>query len=125
MARAVPVYAYEFDDPAAPFSLPVPPWGAPMHAYHTAEIAYVFGSPWILADPGDFSAEQSRLSALIQADWGAFARTGTPDAAGGPAWPRFRGETGAIARLAPAAVGPSTDFVERHRCGFWDSIGGS
>ena len=42
LARIVPVYAYEFDDPAAPFSLPVPPWAAPMKAYHTAEISYVF-----------------------------------------------------------------------------------
>ncbi len=122
LSRSVPVYAYEFDDPAAPFSLPVPPWAAPMHAYHTAEIAYVFDSPWILADPVDFSAEQSKLSALIQADWGAFARTGTPNAAGGPAWPRFHDDGNSIERLAPAAVGPATDFVSRHRCNFWNSV---
>ena len=122
LARTVPVYAYEFDDPAAPFNLPVPPWAAPLHAYHTAEIAYVFGSPWILADPADFSAEQARLSALMQADWGAFARTGSPDADGGPAWPRFHDGFEQIEDLSPAKVEITADFARRHRCTFWDDI---
>ncbi len=120
LARTVPVFAYEFDDPEAPFSLPVPPWAAPMHAYHTAEIAYVFGSSWILADPANFGVEQVRLSALIQADWGAFARTGSPAAAGGPAWPRFRDGSETIEDLSPAKVEISADFAQRHRCDFWE-----
>ena len=120
LARSVPVYAYEFDDPAAPFSLPVPPWAAPLHAYHTAEIAYVFGSPWVLADPASFSAEQARLSALMQADWGTFSRTGSPIAAGGPAWPRFRDGSEQIEDLSPAGVEITSDYAQRHRCAFWD-----
>ena len=120
LTRTVPVFAYEFDDPAAPFSLPVPPWAAPMHAYHTAEIAYVFGSSWILADPADFSADQARLSALIQADWGTFARTGSPNATGGPAWSRFHDGAELIEDLSPSKVESTADFAQRHQCAFWD-----
>ena len=125
LARHVPVYAYEFDDPAPPFSLPVPPWAASMRAYHTAEIAYVFGKPWILADPADFTPEQSRLSALIQAQWGAFARTGSPNAAGGPTWARFRDPSNDLQRFDPAGIGTVNDFARHHHCAFWDTVGRS
>ncbi len=56
------VYAYEFDDPQAPFSLPRAPWAEPVKAYHAAEIPYVFGSGWPLADAADFDANQMELS---------------------------------------------------------------
>ena len=116
VGRAVPVYAYEFDDPDAPFSLPTMPFSAGMGSYHTAEIAYVFGRPWPLADPSRFDAGQARLSAAVQDLWGSFARTGAPE--GPAAWRRF-GAAGDVLRLAPEGLGAAPDVAERHHCGFW------
>jgi len=123
LARFVPVFAYEFDDPAAPFRLPVLPWSARMASYHTAEIPFVFDTAWFLADPASFDADESRLSSVIQADWGAFARSGRPDG-GGPSWPRFGAGAEVIEGLSPSRVGPAAGFAERHRCAFWDADGG-
>lgn len=123
LARFVPVFAYEFDDPGAPFRLPVLPWSARMASYHTAEIPFVFDTAWVLADPASFDADESRLSSVIQADWGAFARSGHPDG-GGPSWPRFGAGAEVIEGLSPSRVGPAAGFAERHRCAFWDADGG-
>ena len=121
LARRVPVYAYEFADAKAPFSLPRLPWMAPLEAYHTAEIAYVFNRPWILADSDGFSAAQARLSAAIQTYWGQFARSGDPNGSDARPWPRFDKET-AILALSPDAVGPDRDFADSHHCAFWTAL---
>ncbi len=117
--RAVPVYAYEFDDAAAPFALPSLPFSAPPGSYHTAEIAYVFGRPWALADPSDFDAGQARLSAEIQDLWGSFARAGKPD--GAVAWQRFRSPADVV-RLAPEGPGKAEAFAARHACDLWAGL---
>ena len=49
---------------------------------HGGEIGYVFGRAG--ADPQDAAP-----AAAIQAYWVAFAKTGEPGKAGGPAWPRY------------------------------------
>ena len=116
MGRAVPVYAYEFDDPDAPFSLPTLPFSAGMGSYHTAEIAYVFGRPWALADPSRFDEAQARLSAAVQDFWGSFARTGRPE--GATPWRRF-GDAGDVLALSPGGLGTASDIAGRHRCAFW------
>ena len=117
VGRAVPVYAYEFDDPDAPFAPPTLPFAGGAGSYHTAEIAYVFDRPWALADPDRFDPGQVRLSAAIQDFWGSFARDGKPT--GGAAWPRFRG-AGDVLRLAPDGIGPAADVSRRHRCDVWE-----
>ena len=121
VGRAVPVYAYEFDDPDAPFSLPTLPFASGPGSYHTAEIAYVFDRPWALADPSRFDEGQARLSAAMQDLWGSFARTGQPETGrpeGSVPWRRFRGE-GDVLRLSPEGLGAAADMTERHRCAFW------
>ena len=123
LARRMPVYAYEFDDPSAPFRLPGMPWSHDLRSYHTAEIAYVFGRPWVLADPAGFEPAQAALSARIQAHWGAFAAAGTPSATGQPPWPAFSARDGTVVRLAPGAAENVDDFAERHRCAFWATLG--
>ena len=60
-----------------------------MHAFHAAEIPYVFGtigstSAYWPKIP-DALAER-RLSDAMRGYWASFARTGTPDARGQPAW---------------------------------------
>ncbi|WP_413732705.1 carboxylesterase/lipase family protein [Sodalis sp. RH20] len=112
-------YAYEFDDPHAPMSLPRAPFTPAMGAYHAAEIAYVFQRPWALADPRDFDARQQDLAARIQQAWGTFAHTGQPAAM--PAWPVFDGARPYA--LAVQHTGFVEDFALRHRCAFWNARG--
>ena len=118
VGKTVPVYAYEFDDPHAPFALPTLPFSAPMGSYHTAEIAYVFDRPWALADPSRFDENQARLSATMQDAWGSFAWGGAP---GAPTmnWPASRAIP-AVLRLSPDNVGSAADMTARHHCAFWN-----
>jgi para-nitrobenzyl esterase len=55
-------------------------------AKHTAEIGYIFGT--LPPTPG-YDATDRRISTFIQDAWINFARTGTPGAPGGVAWPSY------------------------------------
>ncbi|MBL0948508.1 carboxylesterase family protein [Brevundimonas sp.] len=83
---------------------------AGLHAFHAAEIPYVFGNPDRLpprwpAVP-DTPTEQA-LSDAMMAYWLSFARTGVPMAEGQPAWPAY----GLTATYMAFEDGP----VVRHR----------
>ncbi len=56
----------------------------PFGAAHTDEVRFVFGQP-----RAKFAPEDVPLSDAMNAYWVAFAKTGNPGSAGGPAWPRF------------------------------------
>ena len=56
------------------------PFGAP----HTEEIKYAFAGP-----KQNFAPEDLPLAKAVNAYWAAFVKTGNPDSAGGPAWPKF------------------------------------
>ncbi|MEA5123167.1 carboxylesterase/lipase family protein [Xanthomonas floridensis] len=114
-----PVYAYEFDDPQTPYGLLRLPFSPPLGAYHASELVYLFQRPWVLSGTPRFSAEQQAFSTTLQDYWGAFARTGDPNGGGRAPWPRFDGDAPLI--LSPQGIGPATDFVQRHRCAFWDA----
>jgi para-nitrobenzyl esterase len=118
-ARAAPVYAYEFDDPRAPFDPPRPFFIPPLKAYHGSELVYVFQTPWALADPDRFDAAQRRLSFAMQDAWGAFARSGDPSTPS-QAWPV---SMGVPLTLAPSGDAPAPDFATIHRCAFWNALG--
>jgi para-nitrobenzyl esterase len=53
-------------------------------AGHVTEVRFVFGG-----DKQRFAPEEVALSKAMNAYWAAFAKSGTPDSAGGVAWPKF------------------------------------
>ena len=92
-----PLYRYSFDR-----KIPVPPDmkinGKPatakdVGARHSGEIEYVFGQldsvPKVTWEPSDRA-----LSDLMMTYWSNFAKTGDPNGAGLPAWPRYEKRTG-------------------------------
>jgi para-nitrobenzyl esterase len=87
-----PVYRYSFDRkiPVAPDAkfMGVPATARDIGARHAGEIEYVFGAldsiknvPW--------DASDRKLSDAMTTYWANFARTGDPNGAGLPAWPRY------------------------------------
>jgi len=52
---------------------------------HGGELAYVFNTP--RATP--FDEEGKAVASAANRYWAQFAKTGDPDSAGGPAWPKF------------------------------------
>lgn len=83
--------------------VPPTPQGKNFGAYHSAEIAYVFGelsgnTPWTDAD--------RQVSGLMMSYWTQFAATGDPNRTGLPAWPAFDDKNDVYLTLAaPAKTG--------------------
>lgn len=127
LAPGTSVYAYEFNDPNAvttipqlPLNPPIP-FTTPLQAYHTSEIAYVFDTATILADPARFAPTQKLLSQQMQTYWGSFARTGVPNAS--PIWPTYNPAVDSYQELRPTGTGPNNTFATDHKCTFWARLG--
>ena len=87
-ALGQPAYFYIFDHgyPAAD--------DAGLHAFHAAELPYVFGSlsrtpPYWPKAPS--TGDEAKLSDIMLDYWSSFIRTGEPRAEGAPDWPAFGG----------------------------------
>jgi len=126
--HSVPVYQYEFNEPnAAPsaifFSIPGFPWIDP----HGVELPYVFGGalPGEIFGAGFVPADQTparlRLSAEIMAYWSQFVKTGTPNRAGEPFWPRYHPARDNVQGLNDN-TGPEFNFRTQHNCDLWDAL---
>jgi para-nitrobenzyl esterase len=93
---SAPVFRYHFEQPS-----PGDAFHDPGTAYHSDEIAYVFGT--LDSRPGaHWRTEDYALSKLMQSYWVNFATTGTPDAPGLPAWPSYnRASSWEVMHLTP------------------------
>jgi para-nitrobenzyl esterase len=81
-ARGQPVYEYRFS------YIPTSTRGKWPGVWHAAEIPFVFDT--VRAHYGtQTSAADEAMAHEVQSYWVAFARTGRPDPAGEPAWPRY------------------------------------
>lgn len=116
-----PSFLYLFDHgyPAAD--------AAGLHAFHAAEIPYVFGTTGMT--PAAWPAapdtpEEARLSGAMADYWAAFVRSGTPSAEGAPAWPayadgeaymRFAGQPRVERDLMPGMYELHEEVVRRRR----------
>ncbi|MGW4474433.1 carboxylesterase/lipase family protein [Nonomuraea sp. NPDC004354] len=113
-ARKASTYVYVFADPSAPT-----PSGAPLPAHvrpataHGAETSYLFDFP----DAPKLTADQRRLADRLVGYWARFVRTGDPNGAGSPTWPRLGAADGAL-NLAPEAVRPVNARIAHH-CDLW------
>ena len=77
-----PVYEYQFDHA-------IPGQPAP---HHSAELPYVFGNLLPVAQNylgGPYGEADRRISNEMQTYWTNFAKTGNPNGAGMPNWPKF------------------------------------
>jgi para-nitrobenzyl esterase len=92
--RGEPAYVYRFTR-LAPGSDPIK-----VGAFHSAELAYVFGTQASIDRP--WSARDRALSEQMQQYWTNFAKTGNPNGEGLPEWPRFAASGQQIMELGDA-----------------------
>ena len=89
-----------------------------MGASHALELRYLFdvgGAP-------PLTPEQKVLSNQMIDYWAQFVKTGAPDVADAPAWPRLDPAQGSLLSLQPDGNRVMTDFDANHQCGFWAGL---
>jgi para-nitrobenzyl esterase len=92
--RGEPAFVYRFTR-LAPGSDPLK-----VGAFHSAELAYVFGTQASIERP--WSARDRELSQQMQQYWTNFAKSGNPNGEGLPAWPRFAASGPQVMELGDA-----------------------
>jgi para-nitrobenzyl esterase len=124
LARFVPVFGYEFNDPKAPplGSVPIKPpndvFGFPSASEHSAELQFLFnfGTP--------LSADEQELAGHMQTYWANFVSTQDPNwPRQVPLWLSFN-FFGALQDLIPGPQRPHPFFTFRaeHFCSTWQPI---
>jgi para-nitrobenzyl esterase len=93
--RGLPTYIYHFS--YTPMSMRATSFGLA----HGGEISYVFNTP---RAGGSFDEEGKAIAAAANKYWAAFAKTGAPGSAGGPAWPKFEAGDEALMEFPAGGV---------------------
>ena len=122
LAKAAPVYAYEFDDRNAPAPEPLRRAPFPVGASHSLDLRYLFD----VGGAAPFDAAQRRLADQMVGYWAAFVSTGVPGFAGAPDWPELAqgSDDGARMSLQPDGSRVVHSFERDHQCAFWAGLDG-
>jgi len=93
-SHGVPVYLYSFS--RVPPRRPLP--REQLGAFHSAELAYVFGNGLVFQHgprgfPPPYEESDRALGRAMSGAWVQFTRTGNPNGPGLPAWPRYERST--------------------------------
>ena len=100
-SKYAPVWTYYFS-----YVSPTVKARSPFGAVHTAEIKFAFAGP-----KQQFAPEDLPLAKAVNAYWAAFIKSGDPDSAGGPRWPKFEpGET--YMEFSAAGPAPHEHFLK-------------
>lgn len=118
MSGDAPVYAYEFNDPAAPAPEPMRTLPFPIGASHSLELRYLFD----VGDAPPLDPAQKKLSEQMIDYWSHFVRTGSPDAADQPDWPETGSAEDLRMSLEPGGSRVVTNFDDVHQCDFWAGL---
>jgi para-nitrobenzyl esterase len=99
---ASPVYRYHFELRALPSKYHEGTW-----AFHSDDIEYVFGT--LDTRPGEtVRPEDRKLSEQMMSYWTNFAKTGDPNGAGLPEWPKYDKDDSLIHLDSAITSGPDT-----------------
>ena len=119
-----PVYQYHFEQ--IPKSKPGAVIGtvpaSEAGSRHACEIEYVFETLKLAHEDAPWADDDFKLSEAMATYWTNFVKTGNPNSAGVPEWPRYAGKTSyAIMHLsgkdlgaAPDTVRPRYEFLDAH-----------
>ncbi|MEJ0061083.1 MAG: carboxylesterase family protein [Terricaulis sp.] len=92
------------------------PEAALHRAFHSSELAYVFGT-FAASPQRSFTAQDRSISETMQLYWTNFIKTGDPNGAGLPAWPRASGDSAPIMELGDRFA-PLTPITPERRAFF-------
>ncbi len=125
LAQWMPLFFYEFSDPAAPAPVWMPvPEGMSMGPTHSSDGPYIFDREnMVQPDAAPFTAQQRRLGRQMRRALAALMRRGTPSPRFGPYWPEYNSATDLTMLLEPGGIHVIDDHFERHHCGFWEGVG--
>jgi para-nitrobenzyl esterase len=120
--RHVPVYAYEFADPHAPWYADIKVPSFPAGSFQDSELQYLFDTTYFAGRT--FTPEQEDLSDKMIDYWAQFAHGGNPNAWGSPYWPRANHQPENAQAFAPVSSGGirQVDFAAEHNYALWRTI---
>jgi para-nitrobenzyl esterase len=120
LARHVPSWAYEFNDPNAPQRF-LPPVSFPYAASHVSELQYLFDLPVTIPAPA-LTPDQEALANAMTAYWTGFADRSDPNTLATPLWLPFQAiSTQALVPPVPQRSNPFA-FAADHKCAFWQAL---
>jgi len=136
----LPIYEYEFGDPAAlVLGVGIAQGENPgftLGAVHSAILNYFFPnlSNTNVIDAPDLPVASQQLANQMVAYFANFARTGKPFLAGQPAWPKYNGthaqpSSPSVLFFTPSNIHTYTAYGDNnssatngHQCAYWDSV---
>jgi para-nitrobenzyl esterase len=116
LADGMKTYLYSFNGPLQG----VPIAALAGKAFHSSELPYVFGAPYLL---GSVPPAGQPLVDAMEGYWTQFARNGDPNGGANPTWPVYTTAGDQNLNLdTPITVGTG---LEKANCDFWDDLAAS